>query len=195
LIGSEGDAAFEGFDFLEEVTDFLKFAVDGGVADVGDGVEHVEAGHDVGAELLGSDLALLEGFEFLEDFLDGALHLVEGDRALLAGFDNAGEELPAVEGFAAAVAFDDSDFIALEDLVGGEAGLAGEAFAAAADAVAFLGKAGVDHFVIEISTLGAAHRYCGEVGVGGKIDTTSCEVNFILDAVAIRSRGARGAGR
>ena len=39
MIGSEGDAAFEGFDFLDEVADFLKLAVDGGEADVGDLVD------------------------------------------------------------------------------------------------------------------------------------------------------------
>jgi hypothetical protein len=132
--------------------------------------------------LFGTDLALLEGLEFMENLLDGALHLFEGDGTFLAGLDNAGEELPAVEGFTAAVAFDDPEFIALENLVSGEAGLAGEAFAAAADAGALLGQAGVNHFVIDGSTLGAAHRYCGGIGVGGNIDTTSCEVNFILNA-------------
>ena len=95
-----------------------------------------------------------EGFDGVDDFL----HLGDGDFALLAGMEQAGEDLLAVEVFAAAVFLDDhvGDFV--EALVGGEALVAAFALAAAADGVGFLALAAVDDLVFSEAAVRTFHK-------------------------------------
>lgn len=68
-----GGAAGEGLDFCDEFVDVLELAIDGDVADVGDGVDLVEFVHDFGADGGGGDFAEVVFVEFCEDFLYGAI--------------------------------------------------------------------------------------------------------------------------
>ncbi len=150
-------AAEQLFELGFEFADVLEVAVDAGEADVGDGVDVLEALHDELADGAGGALALGrvddEGFGLVDD----VLHLGGGDVALLAGVQQAGEDLLAVEFLAAAVLLDDhvGDFV--DALVGGEALVAALALAAAADGVGFLAFAGVDDPVLGKSAIRAFH--------------------------------------
>mgnify|MGYP003344798656 CR=1 FL=1 len=77
-----------------------------------------------------------------------------------AGAEEAFEDFLALEFFAAAVAFDDHEGDVIAAFVGGEAALAFEALAAAADDIAFLAFAGVDDFVFSMSAKRTGHVLC-----------------------------------
>ena len=151
-------AAEQAFELDLELVDVFEVAVDAGEADVGDGVDVFEAVHDELANGRRRALALGrvddEGFDGVDDLL----HLGDGDFAFLAGVEQAGEDLLAIEVFAAAVFLDDhiGDFV--EALVGGEAFVAALALAATADGVGFLALAAVNHLVFGEAALGTFHR-------------------------------------
>lgn len=164
--GSERQAALhrvtrgatgKGLDFGDEFVHVLELAVDGDVADVGDGVDLVELVHDLGADDGGGDLADVVFVKVGEDFFDGAVEAVHGDGALFAGFDEAAHELFAVEGLEGAVAFDDAEFGSFDVFVGGVAVGAVQALPAAAYGGPVLRRAGVEDFVFLGATLDATH--------------------------------------
>jgi len=167
----------EGLDFLDELTDVLEASVDGSVADVSDLIELVEGVHHLGADEVGGDLALKILFERLKNIVRGFLEHLEGYGALFAGLAHAAEKFVAVEGFAAAVTFEDAKVLAFDFFVGGETLAASDALASAADATAVLGQAGVDHLVLEVAAFGAVHLV--EEGWLPTPDTTiGCGVNL-----------------
>jgi RNA polymerase primary sigma factor len=161
-------AADEVFDFGEELGGVAEAAVDGGEAEEGDFVEFFEFVHDLAADDGGGDFAFVLGFDFVEDVIDEHVHLGIGDGAFDGGVGDGGAEFFAVEVFMAAVALEDGQD-GFDDLfIGGEAVAAAGADAAAADGFAVADGSGIDHFVVGLGTLGAAHgsRMCA--GGAGK---------------------------
>ena len=71
-------------------------------------------------------------------------------RALLAGLDQPGQDLLAVELLPPAVLFDHHVGYVVDPLVSSEPALAGQAFAAAADGIAPGGLPGVHDFVFHV---------------------------------------------
>jgi hypothetical protein len=147
----------EAFEFELEFVDVLEVAIDGGEADVGDGVDVFEAVHDEFADGGGGAFALWgvddEGFDGVYDLL----HLGDGDFAFLAGVKESGEDFLAVEVFAAAVFLYDHVGNFVETFVGGEAFVAALTLASTADGVSIFGLAAVDDFVLGEGAEGAFH--------------------------------------
>lgn len=157
LVGAAGGALFHLLDFVHEFAGFLELAVDGGVADVGDGIDGLEFFHGAQADETAGDFASGFGAEFGHDFVDEAFEGVEFDRTFFAGFGEAAEEFVAVERFVASAAFEDAKFDLLDGFVGGVAGAAGQALATATNSLTFLNDARVDHSVAHVSATGATH--------------------------------------
>jgi len=86
--------------------------------------------------------------------LDGA----GGDRPLLAGLANAGDDFGAVESLAPAVLLQQDDATQLDALQRREAAAAGEALAAATDAV--LLRTGVRNLGLVVGAERAVHGKC-----------------------------------
>lgn len=162
-------AADEVFDFGEELGGVAEAAVDGGEAEEGDFVGFFELVHDFAADDGGGDFAFVLGFDFVDDVVDEHVHLGVGDGALDGGVGDGGAQFGAVEVLVAAIALEDVED-GLDDLfVGGEAVAAFGADAAAADDFAVADGAGVDHFVVVVETLGAAHGMeCAKGGRGSQ---------------------------
>jgi hypothetical protein len=125
--------AFEGFDFVDKLSDVFELTVDGGVADVGDGVDVLEFSHDKRADSLGWNFTDILGVKFIDDIFGGLFDGFDTDGAFFAGFGDAIEEFFTSKVFADAVAFDDAEVAPLEVFVGGEAFSAVVAFAASSD--------------------------------------------------------------
>lgn len=141
MIDAAAPTLVEGLDFADELTHVLELAIYRGVADVGDVVEIFEFTHDLGADDLGGNLPVPFLLEFVGDLVHGELDFVHGNGAFLAGLEKAGQELVPGEGLAAAVALHDVQFLALDDLIGGESEGALEALATAADGMTVPGFA------------------------------------------------------
>src|SRR6266581_1018876 len=80
-----------------------------------------------------------------------------GNLELGGGLHQAGEQLLAVEVFAAAVLLHDVEGHGLDPLVGGEALRALQALAPATDRLARIGVTRVDHLEVDMTTIGALH--------------------------------------
>ena len=157
LVGAAGGAFFHLLDFIDEFTGFLELAVDGGVADVGDGIDGLEFFHGAQSDEAAGHFASGFGAELGDDFVDEMLEDFELDGAFFAGFGEAAEKFVAVKGFGAAGALEDAEFDLLDCFVGGVAGAASHALTTAADSLAFLNHARVDHSVAHVSATGATH--------------------------------------
>src|SRR6185503_21128587 len=79
-------------------------------------------------------------------------------RPLLAGLDEPGQHLLAIEGLAPAVLLHDQVRDLVDALVGREALAAAQALAPAADDLALLALPRVHHLVLHVGAEGALHR-------------------------------------
>src|ERR1035438_1233334 len=172
------------FQFGHELSDILEIEIDGSEAHVGDFVVAAETVHDELANLTGLALAFGgfddEGFGLIHNLLE----LADGDRTLFAGAHQAVEDFLAVEALAASVFFDNHvrDFV--DPLVGGEALLALEALAAAADGIGFLALARVDYFVVFKAAKRALH---GDLNLSTRHCSSWAAANILPNDRATRS--------
>ena len=181
--GAEGSlAADEVFDFGEELGGVAEAAVHGGETEEGDFVEFFEFVEDLASDDGGGDFAVVLGFDFVGDFVHDHVELGVGDGAFDGGMGDGGAELGAVEVFVPAVAFEDGEDGLDDFLVGGEAVAAAGADAAAADDIAVADGAGIDHFVVGLGTLGAAHGPECAGGGGGSQARRVCAQGMWHDA-------------
>ena len=139
------------------MVDVVEGGIDGGEADVGNGVEFAEAVHHDLPEPGGGDLGLIEALEVFGNGIDEFGDAFAGDRALAAGREEAAFKLGGVELFAVTVALDEFGEAALDALVGGEARAAEDALPAAAYGAAIIGDAAVDDLVVVFAAVGAEH--------------------------------------
>jgi hypothetical protein len=157
LVGAAGGAFFHLLDFVDEFAGFLELAVDGGVADVGHGIDGLEFLHGAQPDEAAGHFASGFGAELGDDFVDEAFEGFQFDRTLLAGFGKAAEEFVAVERLGPSAPLEHTEFDLFDLLVGGVAGAAGQALAATTDPLAFLNRARVDDAVAHVSATGATH--------------------------------------
>ena len=172
-------AGSEVADLVDELRHVAEFLVDGGEPHVSDLIHFTETLHDVFADGGGRDLAVVVGFDGVEDVFEEHGDLLVVDRALVAGGADGAEKFFAVERLLAPVAFDDHEAVADERLGGGEAVAALQTLAAAARDVTVAPDAGVDHLVLDGSALGAAH--------GGQFSERKFWRIFIPPSVAMDS--------
>jgi hypothetical protein len=161
--GKAGSLFFDGavfeeiFEFGHEFLDVFEIHIDTGEADVSDLIELFEAMHDHFADLGGGGLAPGGFVDHTFDFVDDGFEFRRRDRALFAGFEEALEDLLALEALAAAIFLDDHVGNLVDALISGKPPRAFEAFTAAADGVAGTALAGINYFVIEMRAERALH--------------------------------------
>src|SRR5256886_2777232 len=149
---------FAGQELVDLVLDFLEIherPVHRGEANVRHLVQASELVHDQFADFPRGNLDLAAGAELGLDLVHDAFHRAGRDLALGGGLHQPGEQLLAVEVFAAAVFLHDVERHRLDPLVGGEALRALQALAAAADRLARIGVTGVDHLEVDVTTIRA----------------------------------------
>ena len=93
----------------------------------------------------------------IQNSRDCLLHHFERNWALFTSFQKTSEEFLTIKIFATAIALDDEFFEMLNFFVGRKAMGALQTFAAAADAIAFFGKARINDFVVNRITFRAQH--------------------------------------
>jgi hypothetical protein len=152
-------------EFGHEFLDILEIHIDTGEADVSDLIELFEAMHDHFADLGGGEFAFGGFVDHAFDFVDDGFEFGCGNGALFTSFEEALEDLLALEAFAAAIFFDDHVGDLVNALVSGKAPRAFETFAAAADGVAGTALAGIDYLVVEMRAERTLHS---EVSPGAR---------------------------
>ena len=152
-------------EFGHEFLDILEIHIDTGEADVSDLIELFEAMHDHFADLGGGQFAFGGFVNHAFDFVDDGFEFGCGNGALFTSFEEALEDLLALEAFAAAIFFDDHVGDLVNALVSGKAPRAFETFAAAADGVAGTALAGIDYLVVEMRAERTLHS---EVSPGAR---------------------------
>src|SRR6202040_3338014 len=147
----------QGLEHVHEGVQVLEAPVDRGEADVGHLVELPQPLHHEGADLPRGDLAVLSVVEHGLRLADDRLEAARRHHPLLAGLEQAGEQLLAAELLARAVVLDHHVRDVVDLLVGGEApptahalapppdGGAVAALARIHDPVAVLGAEGTPH--------------------------------------------------
>src|SRR5256885_9444089 len=144
-------------ELAHELAHVLERPVHRGEPHVGDLVEAGELPHHRLADEGGGDLLLAHLLEAALDAVDDGLDLLGGDWPFAAGQLQAGDDLLPVEGLAAAVLLHHHGKDLFHPLVGGEATLAGEAFAPPPDHGPLVGEPRVDHLVVLRWAEGALH--------------------------------------
>src|SRR5690606_16723922 len=139
-----------------EVLERFEAAVDAGEAQVGDFVELAQRLEDREADLVARHLGDAARADLVLHGLRQFRHVVGVDRPPLAGLHDAVGDLVATEGLGGPAALDHGENGLLD---GGEPLLALLADATAADDLAVLGLAGVDHSTVGMTTVRASHRY------------------------------------
>src|SRR5579872_1453298 len=109
------------------------------------------------ADGLGGDFALALAFELTHDLGHELVDALGLDRPLAQRDLHRAQQLVAVERHPAAVALDDHQLAQLHALEGGEAEIARQADAAAADDRGVLGRPGILHLGVEAVAVRAAH--------------------------------------
>ncbi len=140
-----------------EVLRLAEIPVDRGEAHIGDVVELAQMLHHRLADRLRGDFALALALELAHDLGHHLLDALGLDRALAQRDLHRAHQLVAVERHAAAVALDHGQLAQLHALEGGEAEIAGQADAAAADHRQILGRPRVLHLRVEASATRATH--------------------------------------
>jgi hypothetical protein len=133
-----------------ELVDVLEVAVDRREAHECDLVELPQPLHEELADLIGRHLPVGALVHHGLDPVHHALEALHRDGALLAGLEETGQDLLAIEALATPVLLDDEVRDLVDTLVGGEALAAGEALATPADDLALLALARVDDLVLEV---------------------------------------------
>ena len=145
------------FQFGHKLLYVLEVEVHGGESYVGDFVVPAEAVHDQFADFAGLALSFggfdHEGFCLVHDLLE----FTDRYRTLFTGAHQSIEDFLAVKTLAASVFLDHHVGDFFDALVGGEALLALEAFAAAADGVGLFTLARIHNFVVFKPAKGAFH--------------------------------------
>src|ERR1043166_6792873 len=151
--------AHQRLQLLHELGHVLELQVDRSEADVGDLFEFLQAAHDHLADLRRRALPLRRLLHVLLDGVDDAVELRGRDGPFLAGAQQPGHHLVAVERLAPPVLLDDhvGDFV--NALVGREPPLALQALAAAANRVALARLARVNDLVFKVTAEGASHKF------------------------------------
>src|ERR1700761_8923638 len=140
-----------------EILGFAEITIDRRETHISDVVELAQMRHYGFADGLRRDFALAHAFQLAHDFRH---HLVDPfglDRALAAGDLHRSQKLVAIERHAPAVALDHGELAQLHALEGGEAEIAGEADAAAADDRRILRRPRILDLGIEASAARTAH--------------------------------------
>ncbi len=166
--------------------DIFEVEIDRGEAHVGDFVDALQAVHDQLADFAGLALALRRVDHKAFGVVDDLLQLAHGDRPLLAGAQQAVEDFLALEFLAPAVFLHHHVGNFVDALVGGEALLALQALAAAADGFAFLALARIDHLVVFKAAKRTLHGR--ESGRKARNSIVTGE-NFTTEAPRTRSYG------
>src|SRR2546430_14354400 len=157
---SDSASLFAGEELVDLVLDFLEIherPVHRGEANVRHLVQAAELVHHQFADFTRGNLDLAAGSELGLDLGHAAFHRAGRDLALGGGLHQAGEQLLAVEVFAAAVLLHDVEGYRLDPLVGGEALRALQALAPATDRLARIGVTGVDHLEGDLTTIWTLH--------------------------------------
>src|SRR6185437_1066536 len=146
----------------------LEVAVDAGKADIGDGIEGLQAVHQQLADFAGGALALGRVHEEVFGLVDQRFHIAGGDGAFFAGVQQAAEDFLALEFLAASVFFHHhvGDFV--DALIGGEALVAALAFAAAANGLGFFTLARINYAVLRKPAVWAFHCFVLIIGHGAQ---------------------------
>src|SRR6202035_1496935 len=140
-----------------EILGFAEIAVDRGEAHIGDVVELAQVRHHGFADRFGRDFAFAHAFEFADDLRHHLVDALGIDRALAAGDLHRTQQFIAVERHAPAVALDDDQFAQLHPLESGEAEIAGQADATAADDGGILRRPRILHLGIEAAATRTTH--------------------------------------
>ncbi len=143
--------AFEELQLAHEGFEILEFTINGCVADVCYVVESLELLHDEDADVARGYLAVQGILKLRFDLANESLDLLRCYGTFIAGFHNARKQLGAIKDLSCVILLDNDERDALNDLIGGETVLAGEAFAAAADAGALLRRAGINYSALGIA--------------------------------------------
>ena len=147
----------QAFEFFLELADVLEVAVDGGEADVGDGVEALEVIHDEFAHLRCGALALGRVDQKALGGVDDRFELARRDWTFFAGTEQAAQNFLPVEALTAAILLDHHVGNFVDALVGGEAPIAALALAAPPDRVGFFAFTRVDDPILPKSTIWTLH--------------------------------------
>jgi hypothetical protein len=139
----------EGADLVDELGDVAEFLIHTGEAHVGDLVDVAEALHHAVSEGAGRNFTVELGFDGIDNVFDEHRDLFEIYGTFVTGGADGADEFVAVELLAATIAFDDDDVIAHDGFRGAIAMATFKAFAAAANAGAFLADAGIDDLVLD----------------------------------------------
>src|SRR4029079_7060453 len=140
-----------------EILGLAEIAVDRGETHIGDIVELAQIGHHRFADRLGGYLALAEALELADNLRHHLVDALGLDRPLAQRDLDRPQQLIAIERHAPAVALDDDELAQLHALEGGEAEIARQADAAAADDGGIFRRPRILHLGIEASTARAAH--------------------------------------
>ena len=149
--------AFERLNFIDELTNILKLAIDGGISDKGDGIDFLELCHHLGADDATRHFLKPFGGEIVHDLISRSFQSVNGNRALFAGSDHSVEDLFPLERFTGSIAFDDPQIAVFQLLVGREAMITAQTFSAAANGKSILAHPRINDLVLQAITLQAAH--------------------------------------
>src|SRR5262249_49650602 len=178
--------------FVRKLVDVAEMTIHRREPDVRDFIEALELLHHERADLGGRDF-------LLGALLEGRPHPVgprfpggDAPRPLLAGLQEAGDQLRPLEPFARAVLLHHHVGDLVDPLVAGEALTAAEALAPPPDYFAFLRFARVDDLVAEMRTIGALHGLTRATAAAARrpaAASTHCS------GQPARRRPARAAGR
>jgi hypothetical protein len=159
------------FQLVEELGHVLELAIHGSESHIGNLVQLTKLFDDQLADHLGGHF-LVERLGALPlEAIDHGFELLDGDRALLAGLEQAAEDLLALVRNPSAVLLDHPQHGLLDPFVGGVAALALQTLAPTADDEGVAAATGVDDPVVVGFAEGATHggrrwRYGGALGAG-----------------------------
>src|SRR5271154_1616091 len=145
-------------DFTDKLGGFLESPIHAGKTDVGHFVNVAQRFHDAFANGHSRDFAIIFDDNFVHDGFDQIFDGFGADGTFLAGFLEAGEEFFPGELLAAAIALYDHQALIFNFFIGGEAMIALQTLAAAANSRAFAGSPRIDDLIILIAALWTAHK-------------------------------------
>ena len=142
---------------IHKGADVLELAIDGSEADIGNLIYALQLIHDQLADLSRGNFPFHLVLQCLLDLAGDLLQRSHGNGTLFTGLQHAAQQLALVKGLAAAVTLDDHQRKTFHDLIGGEALVTLQTFAAAANAAALLSGTGVYNFAFQMGTIGTFH--------------------------------------